>query len=355
MQEKRIYKEIEILGKKIINPVFLAPMEGITDMPFRIICREMGADIVFSEFIASEALIRDAKKSFAKMLLAEKERPVAIQIFGNDPKVMAEACKIVENEGANIVDLNFGCWVRKVVNHNSGAALLKDPELMCEITQQCVDAVKIPVTAKTRLGWSPSTIIIEDLAQMLEETGIKMLTVHCRTRDMGMRGDVDWSYINKIKKNISIPLVLNGDIKTPYDARRAFETTNCDAIMIGRAIVGYPFMFREIRQLLDNGTEPTAPTIKERIDTCIRHLEFSIEIDGYPKGMYEFRKHYSGYLKGLYNASNIRQKLVITESIEEIKNMLFDYNEYLDKYMADNPNKENNYENDVTDINICNK
>jgi tRNA-dihydrouridine synthase B len=336
IENKYIYKEIEILGKKIINPIFLAPMEGITDMPFRIICREMGADIVFSEFIASEALIRDAKKSFAKMLFAEKERPVAIQIFGNDPKVMAEAAQIVESEGADIVDLNFGCWVRKVVNHNSGAALLKDPERMCEITQKCVDSVKIPVTAKTRLGWSPSTIIIEELAPKLEKTGIKMLTVHCRTRDMGMRGEVDWSYIDRIKKNINIPLILNGDIKSPSDAKRAFTSTNCDAIMIGRAVVGYPFMFREIRSLLDNGIEPLAPTVKERIDTCIRHLEFSLEIDGYPKGMFEFRKHYSGYLKGLYNASNIRQKLVVTDDIEDIKNILYDYNKFLDKYLEEN-------------------
>lgn len=339
MENKNIYKEIEILGKKIVNPVFLAPMEGITDMPFRIICREMGADIVFSEFIASEALIRDAKKSFAKMLLAEKERPVAIQIFGNNPTVMAEAAKIVENEGADIVDLNFGCWVRRVVNHNSGAALLKDPELMCEITQKCVDAVKIPVTAKTRLGWNASSIIIEELAPKLEKTGIKMLTVHCRTRDMGMRGNVDWSYIDRIKKNINIPLVLNGDVKTPQDALRAFKTTDCDAIMIGRAIVGYPFMFREIRNLLDYGAEPVPPTIKERIDTCIRHLEFCLEIDGYPKGMFEFRKHYSGYLKGLYNASNIRQKLVIMEDVNDIKNTLNEYNDFLDKYLADKPNQ----------------
>lgn len=336
-EQKRIFKSIDIAGRHIDNPVLLAPMEGITDLPFRLICKEMGADIVFSEFIASEALIRDAKKSLAKMVFAESERPVAVQIFGNNAYAMSEAAKIVEAAGVDILDLNFGCWVRRVVNHESGAALLKDPDRMCEITKAVVDAVKIPVTVKTRLGWSPESKIIPELAPRLEQTGIKMLSLHCRTRDMGMRGNADWSYIEKVKSNINIPLILNGDVRTAADAVRAFETTPCDGIMIGRAIVGYPFLFREVRQALDYSGSGEAPLIQERIQTCLRHLELSVNYDGYPKGMFEFRKHYSGYLKGLYNASSVRQRLVLMESLEEIKDTLMTYLEQLIQWEKEKP------------------
>jgi tRNA-dihydrouridine synthase B len=327
---KRIFKTIDLAGRKIDNPVLLAPMEGITDLPFRIICREMGADIVFSEFIAAEALIRDAKKSFAKMVICDEERPVAVQIFGNNAYAMSEAAKIVEDQGVDILDLNFGCWVRKVVSHESGAALLKDPDRMCEITRAVVDAVKIPVTAKTRIGWNKESIIIGDLAPKMEQTGIKMLSLHCRTRDMGMRGNADWSYIAEAKAGMTIPLILNGDVRTPEDAVRAFKTTPCDGIMIGRAVVGYPFLFREVREALDNEESvKQEPLLKERIDTCIRHLDLSVQHDGFPRGMYEFRKHYSGYLKGLYDSSSVRQKLVVMESLEEIKDTLHSYYDFI--------------------------
>lgn len=332
-----IYKKIYLAGREIINPVLLAPMEGITDLPFRIICKEMGADIVFSEFIASEALIRDAKKSFAKMVFAEQERPVAVQIFGNNAYAMSEAAKIVEASGVDILDLNFGCWVRRVVQHESGAALLKDPDRMIEITKAVVGAVKIPVTLKTRIGWSPESKIIDTLAPKLEETGIKMLSLHCRTRDMGMSGNADWSYIEKVKANISIPLILNGDVKTAADAQRAFQTTPCDGIMIGRAVVGYPFLFREVRLAVDKGVISEKPDINERIDTCIRHLDLSIEHSGFPKGLFEFRKHYSGYLKGLFNASAYRQKLVLMNSREEIYDCLNEYRNLLIQWEAEKP------------------
>lgn len=332
-----IYKTLNLTGNDIINPVLLAPMEGITDLPFRIICKEMGADIVFSEFIASEALIRDAKKSFAKMEFAERERPIAVQIFGNNAYAMSEAAKIVEAEGIDIVDLNFGCPVRKVVHHESGAALLKDPERMIEISKAVVDAVKIPVTLKTRLGWSEDSKIIPELAPKLEDTGIKMLSLHCRTREQMFTGQADWSYINKVKENISIPLILNGDIRTANDAVRAFETTNCDGIMIGRAVVGYPFLFREVRKALDYGIISEKPDINERIDTCIRHLELSIEYNGFPKGLFEFRKHYSGYLKGLYNASAFRQRLVVMNEKQEILDLLNEYRELLIQWESEKP------------------
>ncbi len=331
-----INKKINLTGNDILNPVLLAPMEGITDLPFRIICKKMGADIVFSEFIASEALIRDAKKSFDKMKFTEEERPIAVQIFGNNPYAMSEAAKIVENAGVDILDLNFGCWVRKVVQHLSGAALLKTPKKMIEITKAVVDAVKIPVTLKTRIGWNPDSKIIDTLAPELEATGIKMISLHCRTRDMGMSGNADWSYIDKVKDKISIPLILNGDIKTAIDARKAFLTTNCDGIMIGRAVVGYPFLFREVRQAIDNNIITEKPNIDERIDTCIEHLKLSIEYNDFPKGLYEFRKHYSGYLKGLHNASIYRQKLVLMNELNEIIDLLNTYRDFLLSYDNEN-------------------
>ena len=313
---------------KIKNAILLAPMEGITDLPFRLLCKELGADIVYTEFVASEALIRDVQKSFNKMLIDKKERPVAIQIFGSNPKVMAEAAKIAEEEGADIVDINYGCWVKKVVNNNAGAALMKNPELMAEITNECSASVKIPVTIKTRLGWDKKSINIFEIAKLQEKAGAKAITVHCRTRDMKITGKADWTFIPKIKKEISIPLVLNGDISSPQVALEAIKTEGADAIMIGRAAVGNPFIFSEAKYLFENGEEMPPATIQKRIDVCIKHLENCIEYKG-QQGLYEFRKHYSGYLRGMFGATNVRQKLVVSEEINDIKKILSDYYDYL--------------------------
>ncbi len=318
-------KKLKIDKIEIDDAVLLAPMEGVTDLPFRIICRDMGADIVYSEFIASEALIRNAEKSMQKMRIVEHERPVAIQIFGSRLEAMTESAKIVEDAGADILDINYGCWVKKVVNHDAGAAFLKDPERMAEYTHAVSEAVSIPVTIKTRLGWDKNSIAILKAAELLKQTGCKMLAVHCRTRDMGMRGHADWSWLPKIKEAAgNLPVILNGDITTPIEAKKAFDTTNCDGIMIGRAAVGNPFLFKAIKKYFDTG-EIYEPTLREKIDTCIQHLQMNIIYKGYPRGLYEFRKHYSGYLKGYYNASNLRQKLVITESYDEAAELLENY------------------------------
>ncbi|MFP4528765.1 MAG: tRNA dihydrouridine synthase DusB [Candidatus Kapaibacterium sp.] len=309
--------------------LLLAPMEGITDLPFRIICRRLGADIVYSEFIASEALIRDAEKSKRKMEVVDSERPVAVQIFGSDPEVMARSAQMVEAAGADILDINFGCWVKKVVNNLAGAALLKDLDAMARITEACANAVSIPVTVKTRLGWDKQSIVIEDAARRIESAGARALAVHCRTRDMAMRGEADWSWIPRIKGAVSIPVILNGDVRTPEDAGRAFAETGCDAVMIGRAAVGNPFLFKKARRYLETGEVPPPVTVRERIEVCLEHLRLTIEYKGFPRGMYEFRKHYSGYLRGLYDASAIRRKLVEMEDLAEIERTLGDYYEYL--------------------------
>ncbi len=319
------------IGKiKIPRGIVLAPMEGVTDLPFRLICKRMGADLLYTEFIASEALIRDSEKSFDKMKVLDEERPIAVQIFGANRDSMIESAKIVENSGADILDINFGCWVKKVVNNNAGAAFLKNPERMAEVTKAVAESVSIPVTIKTRLGWDGDSIVIEEVAEKVEEAGAKAIAVHCRTRSQAMRGVADWSWIPKVKGKIKIPVILNGDVKKPEDAKKAFETTGCDAVMIGRAAVGYPFIFREVKRLLE-GKEPEPPSVRERIDVCLEHLDLSIKHRGFPRGLYEFRKHYSGYLKGLHSASKVRQELVLMDDYDEIKAKLEDYYEYLKK------------------------
>jgi tRNA-dihydrouridine synthase B len=318
------------IGKlNIEKGILLAPMEGVTDLPFRVICRKLGADIVYSEFIASEGLIRDAARSLQKLRIHDEERPVAIQIVGDKIESMVESAKIVEDSGADILDINFGCWVKKVVNNNAGAAFLKNPEKMAEMTGAIVDSVSIPVTAKTRLGWEANSIVIIEVAKLLEKAGAKALTVHCRTREMGYKGEADWSWIPKIKSEVQMPIILNGDVKTPEDVKKAFDETGCDAVMIGRAAYGNPFLFGRSKEYLLTSIIPPEPTIDERISTALEHLRVSIQYKGFPRGLFEFRKHHSGYLKGLYNASSVRQKLVIAESYEEVERILNDYKIYL--------------------------
>lgn len=324
-----------IIGKhNIENGVLLAPMESVTDLPFRVICKKMGADIVYTEFIASEALIRDVQRSINKMQFREDERPIAVQIFGSKIESMVESAKIVEESGADILDINYGCWVKKVVNNNSGAALLKDLSLMENMTKELVKAVKIPVTVKTRLGWDEKSINIIEVAKILESTGIAALTIHCRTREMAMRGNADWTWISRVKEKVNLPIILNGDVRSPQDVKRAFAETNCDALMIGRAAIGNPFLFKQIKAFLNNNEIIGEPSLEERINTLFLHLNLSIESKGFPRGLYEFRKHYSGYLKGLYNSSQYRQRLVVAMSVEEIHSIINELLEELNHYWA---------------------
>ncbi len=322
-------REFNIGKHKFTNPLMLAPMEGVTDLPFRIMCKGMGADLVFTEFIASDALIRDSMKSKQKMEIVDAERPVAVQIFGQHKDAMIHSAKMIEDSGAEIVDINYGCWVKKVVNNNSGAAYLKDPERMADMTHAVASAVSIPVTIKTRLGWNHDTIMIGKVAKMQEEAGAKQFSLHCRTRDMGMGGKADWSWINVVKPNISIPLILNGDVKTPQDVFRAFTETNADGVMIGRGAVGYPFLFKRAKALMETGEDPGEPSVEEMFEACIKHLDLNIAYKGESRGFIEFRKHYSGYLRGLFGASATRQKLVVAETYDEVRQILDEYFEYL--------------------------
>lgn len=321
---------MKIGNVEIGNGIFLAPMEDVSDLPFRVICKKLGADIVYSEFIASEGIIRHSRQSKRKMIIDDDERPTAIQIFGADIESMVTSAKIVEDSGADILDINYGCWVKKVVQREAGAAFLKQPEKMAELTRAVVEAVNIPVTVKTRLGWDPEKIIAIDVSQMMEQAGAKAFAMHCRTRNMGMTGKADWSWIPRIKEKVSIPVILNGDVRSAEDCKIAFEEYNADALMIGRACIGYPFIFQRAKVMIEQGFDPGEPDIRLKIDTCLEHLRLTVDHRG-DHGLLVFRKHYSGYLKGYYNASSIRRNLMECTKFDEVKTILENYYDDLDK------------------------
>lgn len=316
-------------ANNISKYIVLAPMEDVTDMPFRLICKKLGADLVFTEFISSEALIRNVEKSFKKMRFLPEERPIAVQIFGGNTTSLIESAKIVEDSGADILDINCGCWVKKVVNNDAGAAFLKDPDRMAAMVNSVVNAVSIPVSVKTRIGWTKDNINILEVAKKVEEAGAKFITVHTRTRDMGLGGIVDWNWINKVKEIISIPVILNGDVQTAEDVQRAFATTQADGVMIARGASANPYVFTQAKELMNYGQVLTNPTPEDRINLCLEHLALSIEYKGDKSGIIEFRKYYTGYLKGLYNASKVRMNLVTYDNFDDIKNTLYNFLEEL--------------------------
>lgn len=269
------------VGKiNIDRAVLLAPMEDVTDISFRTVCRELGADVVYTEFVNSEGLIRSNEKTHKKLRIIEDERPVGIQIYGGNIKSMIGAAKIAEAENPDLIDINAGCWIKGVVACGAGAGLLKDPAYMAELVKAVVDNVSIPVTVKTRLGMDGSSITILDVVKRLEDAGAKALTIHCRTRSQGHSGIADWSWIPKIKEVVSIPVALNGSIFTAEDVKKAFEETNADAIMIARGAIGNPWIFKETKELLKTGIVETVIDEELRIKTTLRHLKLAVEVKG---------------------------------------------------------------------------
>jgi len=309
------------LGEK---PLLLAPMKNITDPPFRRLCRQMGADLCYSEFISSEGLIRDAVKSKQKLKIYENERPIAIQIFGHNENVVKDSALLCMEIQPDIIDINFGCPVKKVVSKGAGAALLKNLSQMAAIAKAVVKAVNIPVTAKTRLGWDHSSINVEDVALMLQDCGIAALTIHARTRDMLYSGKADWSWIGKIKNNphIFIPIIGNGDIDGPEKADYCFKNYGVNGIMIGRAAIGNPWIFKQIKTFFNTGKIPEAPSLKEHASICLEHLKNEVILKGEHRGMIEMRKHYASYFKGFHSAKNIRNKLIQINDIDQIYTIL---------------------------------
>jgi nifR3 family TIM-barrel protein len=305
-------------------PVLLAPLEDITDSSFRNICRAHGADMVYTEFVSSEALIRSALKSSNKMLFDEAERPVGIQIFGNSIDAMRNAALLAEQNNPELIDINFGCPVRKVAMKGAGAALLKDIPLMTAITREVVKAVKIPVTVKTRLGWDESEKVIVDVAERLQDVGIQAITIHGRTRAQMYSGVADWTLIGEVKNNprMRIPVIGNGDIDCAQKASEMFTKYGVDAIMIGRAAIGNPWIFGQVKEFLRSGNFIAPPELEERISVCLAHLSLAIQKKGEHKGIIEMRKHYAGYFKGLPGFKKIRMQILTLNNFSDIQEVL---------------------------------
>ena len=317
-------------------------MEDVTDPPFRRVCRRLGADIVYTEFISSEGLIRDARKSLQKLTIHEDERPVSIQIFGSREEAMAESARIAESANPDFIDINCGCWVKDVVKRNAGAGLLRDLPLMRQVVKSVVDNTKLPVTVKTRLGWDRNSIVITDVARMVEDVGAVALAIHCRTRDQGHEGIASWEYISEVKKVVSIPVILNGDVKTPEDVKRAFET-GADAVMIGRAAIANPWIFRDARAFMDTGVVPPEPTLEERLTVAVEHLRHNLEYKGERYGILEFRKFWGGYLKGLPLASVVRRDLVVAPDIDTVEERLLRYREEVEEFEREQEERQAAY------------
>ncbi|HEY8915526.1 MAG TPA: tRNA dihydrouridine synthase DusB [Chitinophaga sp.] len=312
-------------------PLLLAPMEDVSDPPFRILCKDNGADLMYTEFISSEGLIRNAINCRRKLDIFEEERPVGIQIFGGDEESMALASGIVDVTNPDLLDINFGCPVKKVACKGAGAGVLKDVDLMVRLTAACVKATKLPVTVKTRLGWDEQTKNIEEVAERLQDVGIQALSIHGRTRSQMYKGEADWSLIAKVKNNprIHIPIFGNGDIDSPQKALDYKNRYGVDGVMIGRAAIGYPWIFREIKHYIQTGELLPPPTVEERVAVCRKHLREAIKWQNQRVGINEMRGRYASYLKGLPNIKEYRNRLNRLTEVEEVEAVL---NEILTTY-----------------------
>ncbi|MBP3942074.1 tRNA dihydrouridine synthase DusB [Sphingobacteriaceae bacterium WQ 2009] len=307
-------------------PLLLAPMEDVSDPPFRYVCKKNGVDMMYTEFISSEGLIRDAAKSRQKLDIFEYERPIGIQIFGSEIDHMRQAAEISAQAGPDLIDINYGCPVKNVACRGAGASLLQDIDKMVKMTKAVVDATDLPVTVKTRLGWDDSTKNVYEVAERLQDIGIKALSIHGRTRAQMYKGEADWSMIRDVKRNprIQIPIFGNGDIDSVEKAAAWRQEYEVDGIMIGRAAIGYPWIFREVKHFFETGERLEGPTIAERVDVCRTHLTKSIEWKGPKTGIFEMRRHYANYFKGIPNFKEYRMQLVSLQSVEEINEVLAD-------------------------------
>jgi tRNA-dihydrouridine synthase B len=315
-------------------PLLLAPMEDVSDPPFRAVCKANGADLLYTEFISSEGLIRDAIKSRQKLDIFDSERPVGIQIFGGDEEAMAMSAKIVDTVNPDLLDINFGCQVKKVVTKGAGAAVLKDIDLMVRLTKAVVNSTSLPVTVKTRLGWDDSAINIEEVAERLQDVGIKALSIHGRTRCQLYKGVANWEPIARVKNNprIQIPIFGNGDIDSPEKAVEYKRKYGVDGIMIGRAAIGYPWIFNEIKHYIITGEHLPPPSVQQRVEVIRQHLHRSVEWKGLKAGINEMRRHYTNYLRGLPNIKEFRLKLVTISEVEQIDDVLNQIETYYDGY-----------------------
>lgn len=319
------------------RPLFLAPMEDITDPSFRSICKQFGADFMYTEFISSDGLIRDGKKSVKKLDIYSYEKPIGIQLYGHLIDAMIEAALIAEEASPDLIDINFGCPVKKIANRGAGAGMLRDIPLMLKMTEAIVKTVKLPVTVKTRLGWDDENRIIVEIAERLQDVGISGLTIHGRTRAQMYKGEADWTLIGEVKNNqrMKIPIIGNGDIDGPIRAKEMFDKYGVDGIMIGRATVGRPWIFRDIRTFLDTGSILPEPSVNEKVDLALLHLDKSLEFKDGKRAIYEMRRHLSNYFKGLPHFKETRFKLLTAIEPDEIKIILEEIRTTWSDYRSD--------------------
>ena len=308
------------------RPLFLAPMEDITDPSFRMVCKQYGADFMYTEFISSDGLIRNGDKSIRKLNIYEFERPIGIQLYGHLIDAMTEAAIIAEEKKPELIDINFGCPVKKIANRGAGAGMLRNLPLMIEMSSAIVKSIKLPVTVKTRLGWDDDNKNILEVTKRLQDTGIQAITIHGRTRAQLYKGSADWTLIGEVKNNpvIKIPVIGNGDIDSPVKARDMFDRYGVDGIMIGRAAVGRPWIFRDIRHYLNTGELLPEPTVKEKADLALYHFNLSLEHKEGKKAIYEMRRHFSNYFKGLPNFKETRLRLLTCQEEDEIKSIIME-------------------------------
>ncbi|MBI1806732.1 MAG: tRNA dihydrouridine synthase DusB [Ignavibacteria bacterium] len=313
----------------IPQAILLAPMEDVTDISFRLMCKRLGADIMYTEFVNSEGLIRQTEKTKQKMMFLPQERPFGIQIYGGKENSMARAACMAEELHPDLIDINCGCWVRNVAGHGAGAGLLRDLPKMQRIVREVVKSVSLPVTVKTRLGWDTTSIQIIDVARMIEDTGAQALTVHCRTRAQGHKGDPDYSWIPSLKQAVCIPIIVNGGVDCPEMAKRVFDTTGCDGVMVARGAIQNPWIFSEIKHYLVTGKLLPEPSLRHRIEILLEHLNLSVRYKGERSGVIEFRKHYSGYLRNQSGISKVRAELM---QFTELPSIIKKLREVLDLY-----------------------
>lgn len=316
---------LRIANIEIRNAILLAPMEDVTDISFRLVCRELGADIVYTEFVNSEGLVRANKRTHEKLRIIKEERPVGIQIYGANIKSMVGAARIAEAENPDLIDINAGCWVKNVVGYGAGSALLKDPPYMQQLVKSVVDSTSLPITVKTRLGWDENSIQILEVAKRMEDAGAVTLTVHCRTRKVGHNGEADWSWIPRIKEVVNIPVILNGNVLNAHDVKKAFDETDADGIMIARGAIGNPWIFKEAKELLSTGNITSVIDEEMRIKTCLKHLKLAVQVKGEKRGILEHRKFYAGYQRGMYGAARIRSELMKLTEYSQVEDALLKY------------------------------
>ncbi|MBN1560507.1 tRNA dihydrouridine synthase DusB [candidate division KSB1 bacterium] len=303
-------------------PLVLAPLAGWSDAPFRRLCREFGADIVYTEMVSADGAIRQQHKTLALAQFTASERPIVIQVFGAEPETVAGAIEIITAMRPDAIDLNFGCPARKVVRRGSGSALLRDLPLLQKIARAAVRATDIAITAKLRSGWDADSIVVLEAAERLQDIGVQMLAIHPRTQTQQFRGFADWSLIRRVKEAVSIPVIGNGDVKTAWDAKKMFDETGCDGVMIGRAACGRPWIFQQVRLFLDSGQEPSSPAFAEQIAVCLRHLALNVAAYGEKQGVRMMKKQIALYLRGFAHASAIRQKILALEAHSDIREFL---------------------------------